>query len=279
MNGSVRTAANDVSRRTFLRHVGLTASIGIVPVTIERVVAAVPHWEAPSSRTDEAFWSNVRAKFLMPSGFVTMNAANLCSSIWCGLRATYRATRELATEPSPPRREKMQLARETTRRTVAAFLRVQEDEIVLTRNASEGNNLISSGLHLKDGDEVRHSDNHPSNNAAWRDKAKRYGYRVTEVGQVNPHPGAEDYLEAFRKAITSKTKVLAITHLTSTVGDLMPVKALCALARERGILSVVDGAQSFGLFDVDLSDSAGLLCGQRSQMGLWTFGTGGAGHQ
>jgi selenocysteine lyase/cysteine desulfurase len=54
--------------------------------------------------------------------------------------------------------------------------------------------------------------------------------------------------------ITPRTKVLAVTHLTSTVGDLFPVKAICRMARERGILTLVDGAQTFGVLDVDLSD-------------------------
>ena len=54
--------------------------------------------------------------------------------------------------------------------------------------------------------------------------------------------------------ITPQTKVISFTHLTSTVGDLFPAKEICRLARERGILSLVDGAQTFGLMDVDLSD-------------------------
>jgi len=66
-----------------------------------------------------------------------------------------------------------------------------------------------------------------------------------------PH---EHYVDAFAKAITPRTKVISFTHQTSTVGDLFPAKALCALARDRGILSLVDGAQSFGLMDVDLAD-------------------------
>src|SRR5437588_479912 len=69
-----------------------------------------------------------------------------------------------------------------------------------------------------------------------------------------PHPGFDYYVDAFRKAITPNTKVIAFTHLTSTVGDLFPAKELCRLARERGILSLVDGAQTFGLLDLDLSD-------------------------
>jgi selenocysteine lyase/cysteine desulfurase len=64
----------------------------------------------------------------------------------------------------------------------------------------------------------------------------------------------EHYVDAYKKAITPKTRMLTFTHLTSTVGDLFPAKELCALAREHGVLSLVDGAQSFGLFDVNLSE-------------------------
>jgi selenocysteine lyase/cysteine desulfurase len=77
---------------------------------------------------------------------------------------------------------------------------------------------------------------------------------VITIPQVNPHPGMEHYLAAYTKAITPRTKILTFTHLSSSVGDLFPAKELCALARERGILSLVDGAQSFGLLDVDLAD-------------------------
>jgi selenocysteine lyase/cysteine desulfurase len=76
---------------------------------------------------------------------------------------------------------------------------------------------------------------------------------VTELPNPNPHPGMDFYVDAVRKAITPQTKVLAFTHLTSTVGDLMPAAEMCRIARERGVLTLLDGAQSFGLLDVDLS--------------------------
>ena len=149
----------------------------------------------------------------------------------------------------------MEHAKEVTRQALAEFLRVTPEEIVITRNTSESSNLVSSGLDLKAGDDVLlFSDNHPSNSVAWKEKAKRYGYRVNVVPAVNPHPGPEYYLDAFTKALTPQTKVLAFTHLTSTVGDLFPARELCRLARERGILTLVDGAQSFGLMDVDLRE-------------------------
>jgi selenocysteine lyase/cysteine desulfurase len=144
-------------------------------------------------------------------------------------------------------------AKERTRDLLAAFLRVTPEEILITRNTSESNNWISNGLDLGPGDEVLiFSDNHPSNNQAWKAKAQRFGYTVAEVHQVSPHPGAEYYVEAFARAMTPRTRLISFTHLTNTSGDVFPAQELCALARDRGVLSMVDGAQSFGLFDVDL---------------------------
>jgi selenocysteine lyase/cysteine desulfurase len=152
-------------------------------------------------------------------------------------------------------RQKITEGREATRRELAACLRVTPEEIVITRNTSEGNNIVSSGLDLKAGDEVVIvSDNHPSLHAAWREKAKRFGFVVKVVEQVNPYPGAEYYLDAFAKQATARTKVIAFSHVTASVGDLFPAKELCRFARDRGILSVVDAAQSFGLLDIDLAD-------------------------
>src|SRR5205807_6663006 len=181
-----------------------------------------------------------------------LNAANLCPSSAALLETLYRAPKDMDRDRSFDNRVKLGDGREATRKLLADFLRVTPEEIVITRNTSESNNLVSSGLDLKPGDEVLlSSDNHPSNFVAWKEKAKRFGYTVREVATPNPHPGADYYVEAFTKAITPNTKVVGFTHLTSTVGDLFPAKELCRIVRERGILSLVDGAQTFGLLDVD----------------------------
>jgi selenocysteine lyase/cysteine desulfurase len=144
--------------------------------------------------------------------------------------------------------------REETRKLLAAALRVTPEEIVITRNTSEGNNFISSGLDLKAGDEVVvWADNHPSNLNAWRTKSQRFGFTVVTVPVVTPHPGAQGYVDLFLKAFTPRTKLVAITHVSSNSGDLLPAAEICAAARERGVLAHVDGAQAFGVLDLDLS--------------------------
>lgn len=245
-----------VSRRDFARLFAAGGSAALF---------ADPAWarQAPAPTTlaaggpaaGETFWASVRAQFVMPADLGVLNAANLCPASRPALEALTRETRSVDEDPSPQNRARLSSEKEKTRAAVAAFLRVTPEEIVLTRNTSEANNLVSNGIDLKPGDEVvLHHDNHQSNLKAWHEKAKRFGFTVVEVPQRNPHPGDDYYVDAYAKAITPQTKLLAFTGMTSTVGDVLPAKALCRLARERGVLSLMDGAQSFGLFDVDLAD-------------------------
>jgi selenocysteine lyase/cysteine desulfurase len=203
----------------------------------------------------ERFWTSVRDQFVVPPDLAVMNAANLCPASRPALETLARETQNVDRDPSPNNRARLYPEKEHTRKALAEFLRVTPDEIIITRNTSESNNLVSSGLDLKAGDEVIvHTDNHPSNLTAWREKGKRFGFSLVTVEQKNPHPGQQYYIEAFTRAITPRTKVLCFTHLSSTVGDLMPATELCRLARERGIFTLVDGAQSLGLLDVNLSE-------------------------
>jgi isopenicillin-N epimerase len=203
---------------------------------------------------DERFWADVKSHFLVPKDIAVMNAANLCPASSAVVEAVMNP-RDLDHDLSPANRARMHDAREETRKVLAEFLRVLPDEIVITRNTSESNNLVSSGLDLKPGDELLvFADNHPSNLRAWQDKAKRFSWSVRVLEQPAPHPGAGYFVEAFQRAVSPRTRLLGFSHLTSTVGDLMPARELCAAARERGVLTLVDGAQSFGLMDVDLSE-------------------------
>ena len=256
----------DLSRRDFARLLAVSGSLPLFPGSLlaERsgkkgfsfedlglTDAALPPTPA---FPDEKFWKEVRGRFLVPRDLGFMNAANLCPTSLPVVQELDKNTRTYDANPSQTVRTELTHGREAARTQLAAALRVKPEEIVITRNTSEGNNMISTGLNLGPADEVLvFSDNHPSNLNAWNVKAKRFGFTVTSVPQVTPHPGTEHYVDAFRKAITPRTRVVAVTHVSSNDGSLFPVNEICALAREAGALSLVDGAQSFGVLDVDLS--------------------------
>jgi isopenicillin-N epimerase len=248
--------AQSVSRRNFAKLFALGGSAALFADPVWAKEYGQANSASPSiGGTGEAFWKSVRAQFVMPPDLGVLNAANLCPASRPVLEALKRESDSVDKDPSAQNRARLTGEKENLRKVLATFLRVTPEEIVITRNTSEANNMVSSGLDLKAGDEVIvFQDNHPSNLTAWNEKAKRFGYTVISIPQKNPHPGMEYYLDAYKKAITPRTKLISFTHLSSSVGDLFPAKELCALAREHNVLSLVDGAQSFGLLDVNLTD-------------------------
>jgi selenocysteine lyase/cysteine desulfurase len=247
--------SRSLDRREFARLFTLGGSAALLGHPALSGLRPTPLSAAELNRGAAPDWARVREQFLMPRELSVLNAANLCPSPRAVLEGVYRDTERLNRDPVPSYRNEMHGVKEGTREFLAGHLRVSPEEILVTRNTSEANNWASNGLDLGPGDEVLiFADNHPSNNRAWKGKAERFGYEVREVEQVNPHPGMEYYVEAFRRVITPRTKVIAFTHLTSSVGDLFPARELCRMASDLGVISVVDGAQSFGLVDVNLSD-------------------------
>jgi isopenicillin-N epimerase len=246
-----------MNRRDFGRLVALAGSAAILPGGTRTFGAALSGASLPPTPAvpSEAYWSKVRDQFLVPREVNFLNAANLCPTSLPAIEALDRNIRLYEANPSPDvRSELMARGRETSRRLLAEALRVTPEEIVITRNTTEGNNTVSSGLDLKAGDEVVvWDDNHPSNLNAWRVKAARFGFTVVPVPVPPSHPGAEGYVALFTKAFTARTRLVAVTHVSSNSGDLLPVADICTAARARGILSLVDGAQAFGVLDLDLA--------------------------
>lgn len=251
------------SRRDFTRLLALSGSAALFPSAplsrredlFEDVDFALNPLRATPAEPDEKFWREVRGKFLIPRDVTFMNAANLAPTCLPAIEAIERNMRSYEMTPSPDARTVLMKGREEARTMLAAALRVTPEEIVLTRNTTEGNNFISSGLKLGAGDEVVVSaDNHPSNLNAWLAKATRFGFTVVVVDAPPSHPGHPAYVESFVKAFTPRTRVLAVTHVSSNSGDVLPVNDLCRIARERGILAHVDGAQTFGVLDVNLGE-------------------------
>ena len=251
-----------ISRRDFARFVALSGTATLLPTRAfadQEALESLGYSARPLPPTpaepDEKFWRDVRSRFLIPRDLAFLNAANLCPMSLPVIEAIEKNTRGYEVDPSPEVRSVLLHAREDARKLLADALRVTTDELVLTRNTTEGNNFVSSGLTLGAGDEVVVSaDNHPSNLTAWRQKGARFGFSVVTVPTPPHHPGSDGYVDSFVKVFTPKTKVLAVTYVSSNSGDVLPVAALCRAARERGVLSLVDGAQAFGVIDVNLSD-------------------------
>jgi len=200
-----------------------------------------------------AYWELVRQQFPFPEESVPLNAANLTPSLRTVSEQVGTLTRDINRDCSFNNRAKFRRFLEGTRGKVASHLNVSADEIALVRNTSEANNAINNGLSLRPGDEIVIWDqNHPTNNVAWDVRAARFGFKVNRVTTPDPPLEAAQLIDAFSTALTTRTRVLAITHLSNTSGTLLPVRELCEIAARRDIFVHVDGAQTWGALDVDL---------------------------
>lgn len=228
------------SRRGFLRGV-LPASWTLFATRLE------------SATGDEAYWKLVSQQFPLEADLIYLNAANVCPASRPVMDRYWEFLRDFQANPSFQNRDKYAALHERARAKLAALLHATPDEIAVTRNTSEGSNIVVRGLDLKPGDEVLITDhNHPSNREAWRVRARRDRLAVRSLPVPVPARSSKELLDAFEKAITPQTKVIAFTHVTNTVGLHYPARAIAELGRRRGIWVHLDGAQTFGALEVDL---------------------------
>ena len=145
---------------------------------------------------------------------------------------------------------------EAARESCRAFLNAEStDEIVFTRSATESINLVAASFglgHIKAGDEILLSImEHHSNIVPWHFHRERKGAVLKWVGVEDDGSFS---LEAFEAALTPRTKIVAITHMSNVLGTVTPIKEIVAIAHARGIPVLVDGAQGAVHLDVDVRD-------------------------
>jgi isopenicillin-N epimerase len=171
-----------------------------------------------------------------------------------------------------------QWSTETTRLATAfaAFVGCDADEVLFTRGSGEALATVAAGLDLNPGDEVLTTNReHPAALSPWLLLARRRGIVVKQIELPAPMTGPEQALGLFAGAITDRTKVLAFSHVQYADGAVLPVQGLCQLARQRNLISVVDGAQALGMLDFSLRDFGCDFYG--ASFHKWLGGSNGSG--
>jgi selenocysteine lyase/cysteine desulfurase len=248
------------SRRRFLST--LTAQgliLGASPAlhAVSRLAPFVPQ----AGSDDASIFAAAREHFLIPKGTVYCNTGTLGASprevVDALAQGITRLETTLADWPyeqadGEPLTGYQKL--EDVRASAGRFVNASAAEIALTQNATMGMNFLANGLDLSAGDEVVSTDQeHGGGISPWRLLAKRRGIIVKELA-LEPvlSQGPDAIVRLFESALTPRTRVVMFSHITSGLGALLPARELCALARDRGALAIVDGAQAVGQIEVDV---------------------------
>lgn len=247
-----------ISRRKFLGAIGAGAAVGL-PLSASAASASLP---SPPKRTgpsvlaqDETFWSEVATNYDRTEGIV-----NLEHGYWGKMAhpvqdAYVNATRMVNTQNSFYARKYFDADENESIRRVAQALGVHDDEIVLTRNATESiDNLIRQYRGLTDGDAILYADvDYPHFKAAmqWLEGAR--GARPVEL-RIPTRANQDQVFELYRDTFDKNPdlKLMLIMHVSNQNGLVIPVARISEEARKRGIDIICDAAQSWGLLDYQL---------------------------
>jgi isopenicillin-N epimerase len=229
----------------------LAAGLGAATLAAAQTAQGQP--EMPSSSRE--LWRWVRTQSMIDLQIPYLDAASVGPTLRAAMAAEYRAreTQSISVATLADSHWSTESNRLATR--FASFLGCDADELLFTRGAGEALGKVAAGLDLLAGDEViTTSREHPAALSPWLMLARRRGIVVKQIDLPAPMSGPEQALGLFAGAVTERTKVIAFSHVQYADGAVLPVPELCSFARQRNILSVVDGAQAVGMLDFTLRD-------------------------
>ena len=248
------------SRRNVLRSIaafGPTALFGTqaLHAVTQWLPTAVPNLSALDAARDEDFWLTVQQAFFVDRTIINLNNGGVSPSPRSVQDAYRRYTEQANSIPAYEMWRHQEPQVESVREGLASIFHVSSEEIAITRNASESLETLQLGLPMERGDEVvTTTQDYPRMLTTWEQRARREGIVIKKVKYPVPLMNPKDAVDAIAEAITSRTKVIHISHVVFLTGQIMPVREICRLAKSRGIPCIVDGAHSFAHFPFTQQD-------------------------
>ena len=158
-----------------------------------------------------------------------------------------RWQRELEAEPVEFLGRRIRSLLEEARAPLAAYLGVERDDLVFVPNATHGVNIVARSLQklLRAGDEVLGTDHeYGAVERTWRFLTEQVGAVYHSQPVSLPALDHAEMVEQIWAGVTERTRILVVSHITSPTALILPVQELIRRARERGIITVVDGAHA-----------------------------------
>ena len=251
------------SRRDFLslagKGLGLaalsSATVGNLLKTVSAATKSVEHLTPQQAATDEDYWSTIQNAFSVTRGIINLNNGGVSPSPRIVTEALVRYIWQQEDATAYTMWQILEPQSETIRTGLAELFGCDREEIAITRNASEGLETLLLGLDLKSGDEVlTTTQDYGRMLTTIRQRERREGIKLNLIRIPIPPKNINEITAAFEAAITPRTRLIQIAHMVNITGQITPVKAVCEMARARGVEVIIDGAHSFAQFDFKQKD-------------------------
>jgi len=201
---------------------------------------------------DGPYWNSIRKHFAFTDDLIMMNNGTLGAMPKPVFNTLMKYFKVQTTNPYDCYNFFPQIKGEVKNK-LAKFVNAGVDEVAITRNTTEGMNLVPSGIDFKKGDEIIMStQEHPGGYNPIRLAEKRYDLKIIEVPLGVPPKSVDEIINDFKNAITSKTKVIMVSHTNFITGLIFPTKELSEITRKKNIILVVDSAHGIGMLNLDM---------------------------
>ena len=249
------------TRRTFFRQLGAAVATPLVlpDFLTESTRTVFQQLQKPGSpqqiAQDEDYWSWIKAEYTVSPNILNLNNGGVSPQPKTVQDAHIRFYQYCNEAPSYYMWRILDQGRESLRAKLADLAGCSPDELAINRNATEGLNTIIFGLTLKPGDEVvLAKQDYPNMMNAWKQREKRDGIKLVWLDLKLPSENDDELVRQYASAITSKTKVVHVTHVVNWTGQIMPVRKIADLAHKQGIEVICDGAHSFAHLDYKIPE-------------------------
>jgi selenocysteine lyase/cysteine desulfurase len=253
----------EIDRRNFLalagKGLGLVtlsyASICALLESTEAAVRHVAHLTPEQAATEEDFWFEIQRAFSVTRGMINLNNGGVSPSPRIVTEALVRYIWQQEDATAYTMWQILEPQSETIRTGLADLFGCDREEIAITRNASESLEILLQGIDLKPGDEIlTTTQDYPRMLTTIRQREQRDGIKLKLIKIPVPPKDVTEIATAFEQAITPRTRLIQIAHQINLTGQITPVKAVCDMARARGIETMVDGAHAFAQFHFKQAD-------------------------
>jgi selenocysteine lyase/cysteine desulfurase len=237
-----------LNRRNFL----LGAEAIVVAGLLNRAYAHVSPEDVAS---DESYWKSIRDAYGHDPTILNLNNGGVAPAPNSVLDAEIEAIRYSNQLPSYRMWHDLEPKIEDVRTRLARTWGADPECIAITRNASESLQIAQFGIDLAPGDEVlTTSQDYPRMITAWQQRGRREKIVLKQLDFAVPVNNSADLVHLFEQGITPSTRVIHVSQVGFMTGQRFPVKEICALARARGIISIVDGAHAFAHVPFQFAD-------------------------
>ena len=244
-----------MNRRSFFELAAGTAVAAFQDNAIARASAAVKGRTPEEVAGDEDYWAEIRNAFTIDRNIINLNNGHVSPSPRVVQEAMRRYLEYSDMGPYHTMISVLERQVEAVRRRLAQAAGCDPEEMAITRNASESLENAQYGIDLKPGDEVLTTNqDYPRMLTTFRQRELREGIVLKTISFPVPPPSMDDLYQRFERAVTPKTKMILVCHITNRTGQIFPVQRICRMAHARNIPVIVDGAHAFSHFPFRISD-------------------------